>query len=473
MAVLQFACQAYQSQSLPLDAQQCINMFVERSPKDAKTQAPVFGCPGLYQFASCGTGPVYDMRLFNQLLYATTGTGLYTVNANGTATRVAGFTPANRPMVAQNATQIIVVDGVTGWVYTPSTSTLTALSGVANFNPARTVAYFDDYFILDIAGTNEFFFSALNDGTSYDALDVGSGDADPDLVLGVTTLHEQMLLLGGATTEFWWDTGAPPPALPFQRIPGTLMQRGMSAPLGFVKEDNTLFWLGDDGTFYRLQNLFPMRVSTHAMEATWGKYPTIADAFCFSYTQNGHKFIVLTFPSGNATWVLDLSTLLWHQRESWDSNNVNLGRWRGNCACTAYGHTLIGDAFTGQIGVADFNTYTEYGNTMLGLITSPPIQSDRLRVFMRRFELDVESGVGLASGQGSDPQVMLDWSDDGSREWSGTQYLLPMGKIGEYKKRLYRRRLGSFRNRVMRLQVTDPVRRNFIGFYADLSQGIA
>ena len=472
MAAVQFACQAYQSHALQLDAQQCINMYVEKSPKDAKSQVPVFGSAGLNNFATCFAGPgaVYDIRVVTGQTYAVTSHGLYLIVGAGSADLLAGFTPAGRTGVANNDTQIEIVDGTNTWCYDIPSATLNTLTGGANVYPANTVAYFDDYFLLDRAGTNFVDYSALSDGTSFDGLDFFSADADPDIVLGVSAVHEQLLIIGSKTIEFWWDAGAL--NQPFQRIQSTLLQRGMAAPLAFVQEDNTLFWLGNDGIFYRLQNFFPLRVSQHAMEAAWQTYSTMTDVFCFSYTQEGHKFIVLTFPSAPATWVLDLSTMLWHQRESWDANDTSYGRWRGNCACYSFDQILIGDAYTGQIGIADFNVFTEYGNTMRGLITSPPIQEDRRRIFLKRFELDVTSGVGLTSGQGENPIVVLDWSDDGGVTWNTQQVLLYMGRKGEYTKRLYRRRLGQSRSRVLRLQTTDPVRRNFIGFYSDAQAGI-
>jgi hypothetical protein len=76
-----------------------------------------------------------------------------------------------------------------------------------------------------------------------------------------------------------------------------------------------------------------------------------------------------------------------------------------------------------------------------------------------RLEIVLESGVGLTSGQGSDPQLMLDKSDDGGKTWDS----LPnkdIGSIGEYRKRVVWNRLGSARQRVYRASVSDPVRVN-------------
>lgn len=79
----------------------------------------------------------------------------------------------------------------------------------------------------------------------------------------------------------------------------------------------------------------------------------------------------------------------------------------------------------------------------------------------QRLELVFEQGVGIPQGQGSDPQVMLDWSDDGGRSWSAQRFR-SMGKIGEYRRRTVWNQLGQARDRVYRYQVSDPVRRTLI-----------
>jgi len=74
--------------------------------------------------------------------------------------------------------------------------------------------------------------------------------------------------------------------------------------------------------------------------------------------------------------------------------------------------------------------------------------------------------------QGADPQIMLSVSDDGGRTFSLLQKWRSMGKLGEYTKRLRWLKMGQFRQRQIRLEVTDPVRRNIVGVYTDVSEGL-
>lgn len=150
----------------------------------------------------------------------------------------------------------------------------------------------------------------------------------------------------------------------------------------------------------------------------------------------------------------------------------SLDRYRGSVGINWGGFVLIGDAFSGVVGQADFESFTEYGNIMEVVMTSPPVHSDRKRVFVDRIEIDVESGVGLVEGQGSEPQWMLDWSKDGARTWGPLQIWRSMGRLGEYLTRLRWLKLGASRQWVFRLRSTDPVRRVIIGAYIDSREGM-
>ena len=406
MAQVQFASQAYQARSSQLIRQQCINAFVETSPKDAKTPVPVYGTPGLSLFSGMGTstGPILGMHVMGDNLYVVSGNQLFQVTKQDALNAVNAGVPAASTLLGttsfggsllsmdDNTRQLVMVDGSVGWVYQPgglnqvttatgnagdttvttniigtitsgdtlaipldsgATFTTTATSSVAGagtpiplaaalpsqvspgaliidpsvtlaridapaFQPASTVAFMDGYFCFDAAGTRQWFISGLNDGTQYSGLDFAEASASSSYVRRVMTFHEQVLIFTDKTIEVWWDTGNV--SFPFQRYDAALIARGIAAPLAACAEDNTVFWLGEDGIFYRLNGFNTQRVSTFAMEHAWAQYPLrYLDASCFVLDQEGHKFIVLQFQSGCATWVYDIAVGLWHERQSYGS----------------------------------------------------------------------------------------------------------------------------------------------------------
>lgn len=408
MAELQWAAQAYQARSPQLLNQQAINCFVESTPKEGKTTMPVYGIPGLSLFSRMGNGPIIGLHIMNNDLYILSGPQLWTIPwsevqgiTTGQAvvatfigtTGLGGFTS-----MADNAEQLVMVDGSSGWIYQPGglnivttvsqvatgttlvanltgtvesgdtlqipldngtmftavasattaggdgvtldfagyplpdsvtagavvidpTNTLAKITAEA-FQPADTVRYFDGYFVFNQHQARQFFISGLGDGTQYSGLDFATATAGSDMTIAIEVYHEQLLVFCQFHTEIWWDSGNV--SFPFQRYDAALIARGLSAPYCVVSDDNTVFWMGEDGIYYRLNGFAPTRISTFAMEHAWAQYPQkVLDASGFVLDQEGHKFIVLNFPSGSQTWVYDIAVSgelgrpMWHQRESY------------------------------------------------------------------------------------------------------------------------------------------------------------
>jgi hypothetical protein len=454
-----FATTSYKSPSLPVSAQRCVNMYAEKQPPDAKTDVAVFGHPGIISWATCGVGPVRGAHKMASTPYFVSGTRLYSVSSTGVATDLGGSISGTGPVsMDDNGSQLVITNGTNGYLY--STTLGFTLITDADFNAADTVQFFDQRFYFDWKNTNKFFGSDLLDGTSYNALVFASAEARPDNVKAVV-LNKQILLVFGETNiEPWQDIGAA--NMPLERVPGVVIERGLAAPRATAKEDNAVFFLGDDRRFYRLDGLTPIGISTPAIDAEWQSYSVVSDAYCLSYAWNGHKFVVIHFVAANTTWVYDISTGLWHERESWDINGRSRGRWMANCTVNAYDKQLIGDGYSGAIGYLDNSTYTEFGTTTQALCTSPPIHSDRKRLFIAKLEMDIEAGVGIATGQGSDPQWMMRNSKDGGRTYTNLQKWRSAGAIGQYRTRLRWLRLGQARERVFELTTTDPVKRTII-----------
>lgn len=457
------AINSAQARALPLSAQRLVNLFPEVQAPDAKSKLALFGTPGLATFVTVGTGPIRGLHTMAGLLYAVSGTELYKITAGGVATLLGSVQgTANVVMDANSAQQLAIVSDNKTYVATPST-----LAEITDpeFAGASSVAMMDNYAVFTQADSARFFISALADATSFDSLDFATAEAAPDNLVRVIADHREVMLFGESTTEIWYNSGASP--FPFERVTGAVMERGCAAKLSPAKADNAVFWLGDDKIAYRAHGYTPTRISTHPLEEAWGKYSTVSDAIGFTYSQRGHTFYALTFPTPGVTWVFDVATGLWHERMSGES-----GRWRANGCAVAFGNTYVGDATTGKIYRVDLDTYTEGGETIRRIAQGAPIHAETKRAFMSRVEVEFEAGIGLTTGQGSDPQAMLQWADDGGRTWSSERWAA-IGKIGEHRNRARWTRLGSFRERTLRLTVSDPVKVSIIAANVDVTGSIA
>ena len=101
---------------------------------------------------------------------------------------------------------------------------------------------------------------------------------------------------------------------------------------------------------------------------------------------------------------------------------------------------------------------------------APHLSDEQGWLYYERLQLDLESGVGLTDGQGEDPQVMLQWSDDGGHTWS-REHWVSAGRGGAYTWRALWRRLGRSRDRVFRLVISDPVKVTWIDAFMEMERG--
>jgi hypothetical protein len=465
---IQWAINSYQARALPLSAQQIINLYAEAAPKDAKSPVVLYGTPGIKDFAtSVGDGPIRGARNFAGTLFAVSGNTLYSVDSAGAATSIGAINTSTGPvsMSHNQATtaELIIVDGTDGWLYDATNGLVQITDG--DFFAADVVDFQDQYFVLVRKGTGQFFLSNLNAGAIYTATDIATAEGDPDNLVALISNRRELWLFGTETIEIWFNSGNVD--FPFSRFEGGFIERGCAAAFSIAEDGNLVFWLGEDLIFYSADSYHTLvRISQHGIEEALRKYPIVDDACAFIYTMAGHKFYVCTFPAEGATWVYDITTGLWHERHSF-----GMERWRVSVHVEAYGKHLVGDFEKGRIGELDLDTFEEYGEVMQGQATGPVVYADRKRIFHHRFELDIEAGTGLTTGQGSDPQVWLDWSDDGGHTWSARKPFRSMGKIGAYMQRLRWMSLGSARQRIYRLTVSDPVKRSIIAAHLDAEAG--
>jgi hypothetical protein len=361
--------------------------------------------------------------------------------------------------VINNLTQVMIVDSADyrGYIYTPSTTTFAQITHV-DWPTASQAVYQDGYFIVMKPDTDEFYISANEDGTTWDAADFIRAEGSPDLGVALVSEKRELWYFQEATTEIFYNSGDA--TFPFERIQGAYMNMGCAAAFSVASLDNSLFWLGRDkrgrNIVLRASGYTPQRISTHPLEYQIESYSDVSDAFAYAYQQEGHTFYVLTFPTGNATWVYDASTGLWHERQSFDG--LTDRRHLANCYSFCFNKHLVGSWQDGNLYELDLDTYDDNGQMIKRIRAGQHMHNDRKRVFYHKFELDMEFGVGLDGGaQGEDPQAMLRFSDDGGHTWSNEKWA-SFGKIGERKKRVFWRKLGQSRDRIFEVKITDPVK---------------
>jgi hypothetical protein len=479
MAKFPFIGGSYQARSSFFDTQRTVNLYPEISKSaTSKSIAALYGCPGTYLWTTLAGSFVRGMLVVNaNLSVIAVGVNVYAVTAAKVATLVGTIDTAMTPArMASNGTTVMIVTGSHGYFYTPSSGAFVQITD-ATFTGADTVTFIDGYFAFNKPNTGQFQITNLY-STSIDPLNFATAEGSPDNLLSLLADHRELWLFGETSTEVFFNSGNA--NFPFERIQGAFIEQGCAAKFSPAKLDNTVYWLAADergkGTVQRAQGYQPQRVSNHALEYAIAKYSRIDDAFSYTYQQEGHMFYVLTFPTANATWCYDSATDEWHERAWRDPADGSLNRHRSSCQMQFAGLTLVGDWQNGNIYVLDLDTYTDNGGILPCFRQSPYVASDTNKLmFFNKLWVDMEVGVGingLSTTIGTNPKVVLDWSDDGGNTWSNEVHC-DLGKIGERKARAVFRRLGRSRSRTFRLAVSDPVKRVFIAADVEATEGVS
>jgi hypothetical protein len=458
---------------LAADSTECINLYLEKNSTAGKSQYTLYGTPGKKLFVDCVGDKCRGLFTSSkERLFAVVGKTLYEIDILGTATSRGTINTTNSDICfAENEFQLMFVDGIEGWVFTYATNALTQITSDEYFSGTHVINK-DGYFIQNKINTNEFYFSSYQDGTVWDASDYYTAEGSGDNINAVGKVNNEAWIFGQNSVEVWYATGDA--TNPFTRTNQGSSDVGLAAPRSVASNTNSIFWLGagaqGHGIVWMASSYQPTRISTHAIEYTIGQISDITDARGYCYQNEGHFFYVLNFTIGNKTLVYDMTTGLWHER---GILNLNTGLNDGHDGIAhAYfnNKNYVGTGNDGKIWELSMDTYTDNNSTIKRVFTFPHIAQENKYITFNSLEIEVERGQGLDGAlttQGNNPKMMLRFSDDGGFTWTGYK-TANMGKMGQYKTRVAWDRLGTSRDRVFQISVTDPIKVCLIDAYADI-----
>lgn len=443
---------------------QCV--YVEYRQNGEKSQVVAFGTPGLSLFSAPSIYPTRGKPILfdtNNLIYLVQNDKLWEVNNAGVATiRGTLSTSSGFVVMAHNGFSILIVDGTYGYYYNPTTLAFTQIVAAAFPSNPTSVTFLDGYYLVSKGMTGQYNRDSLyNAGPAWlgSALDFAVAESAPDNLVRVTNDHSQLILLGASTTEF--HGASPDPNEPFIRIEGATCEWGLAAIASLVKFDNSIAFLARNilgqVTVIRLNGYQPQRISNSDLESLINKYAVVEDARGYSYMLNGHPMYVLTFPSAGFSWLYDGSTSIWTSLKSF-----NITRHRTEFAVDFLGKTIATDYENGNLYIIDETVYTDNGDMIEREIIGEHWDSpDLVREPIYQIRADMETGVGLVSGQGENPQIMLQCSKDRGKTW-GAERWRPFGRMGE-NPTVDWNRWGQARNWTFKMRMSDPVRFVMLG----------
>ena len=382
-----FIGQAYESRSIPVANQSCINLYPETEPGMARAVITLQSVSGTATFSTVNSDESSTIRAMRfsellQKLYVVTDKKLYEVSSDGSATEL-GNIGVGEVSMSDNGDEIVIVNGTTYYVWNG-----VGLQIVANGANATDVTFQDGYIIFTEGNSDRFRWSSVNDALTINALDFLSSNASPDILVGIAQVERRLWLFGTDSITIWYNGGGDPT---WSLVDGGSSNGfGLSSPKGKVVQDSRIFWCSNDGRIYTNNGYTPQRVSTFGVENSLRKYGDLSDCEASEWSENGHKFISFSFPKNNATWVFDVAVGMWHQRASTPQGNKV---WNAVDVTRAWNRNLVGSRTAGVVGELVVDTFQEYGDDMSARRVSPTIHANQNVLTHDRLELYFESGT--------------------------------------------------------------------------------
>ncbi len=356
--------------------------------------------------------------------------------------------------------------GSTGGIGSEAFPTLAGLNG----------AYLDGYFVVPQPNTTTYHISAINNGLSWDAADVGVKESYPDHIRAVMAQNEQLYTWGTETFEVWQNTGGGlvnnVAQFPFQRMDGASQKFGIVSTWSPIAIGGQIFFLGANRegqiVAYVLNGFTPQRISTHAEESQWNALGAPVNVISYGYTEEGHTFWV--FSISGQTWHYDLATGAWGQRYAWNGSTYTQypTNYHTFVAQFGTGKHITGGMLNGKLYESSVNIYSDDGNDIAWQRALPPLYNNGNQIYLGRVELEMETGT-VASGPA--PTITLDWSHDRGHTFINAE-AASIGIAGDNTKRVFWINNGSGRYPIPRFSGVGQSKVALVDAEIELALGV-
>ena len=421
--------------------EEIINLFAEVQSPNAKKTVTLLGTSGVKEYLTLPSN-ILGQSVFNGELFIVTSSKLYKIKYNSVHELGDVEFPIDQQVYfANNGVHLVLTNG-RSFYYTED-------DGVQEithtfYQSSSFVTYQDGYFIFTKAESGEFFISKLY-SVDFLGTDYATAESLPDKLLRVVSLNQQLWLIGEYSVEVWYNSGGLD--FPFSRIGGATSKIGCLDANTIQIVDNSLMFLGSNGSVYKTRGYTPTVVSnikvTTEVSRQENKLTTGA------YTEEGHSFYLLHLK--DQTLVFDTLTSLWHTRQS------NLSRWIVNYPLNL--GTTIYAVKDNKLLKVGLEYPMELEENIMRTMVFPPINKGVEAFIISAFTLDVQVGKSLIN---KERFAYLSVSKDGGETYR-FEHSKSIGKVGEFLKKVTWRQLGRGINFVLKVSIIADVQIKIVG----------
>lgn len=390
-----------------------------------------------------GTGPGIDRGGINWsgVCYRVMGTKLVSIAADGTTTTIGDVGGSGQVRMTYSFTHLAIASSGQLWLYDGA-----ALNQVVDIDLGTCidVAWADGYF-MSTDGTN-LVVTELTNPFSVNPLKYGSSEIDPDPVLGLLKLRNEIYVLNRNTIEVFTNIGGD--LFPFQRIEGGQIQKGVIGTHACCVFEETIAFLGggrnEGPSIYIGFHSQVMRIASREIDQIIETYTEaqLAQVVMEAHIDDGLSLLVINFP--DRTFVYDMTSSKLVEEPVWYvliSGLQETGIYRARNLVYCYDKWLCGDPTSTKHGFITDTVSTHYGDIVRWEFGTMIVYNEGRGAIFHELELVCLTGrVAL----GIEPQMSTSYSTDGM-SWSQERYI-NLGKIGERNKRIVWMQQGMMRN---------------------------
>ncbi|MEM1103534.1 MAG: hypothetical protein AAGH48_05465 [Pseudomonadota bacterium] len=410
------------------------NWYVQPIKDDAakRSRAVLLPTPGLTPLVDMGAavrGLYAEPGVRGGLLHAIAGDTLYSVSSSWATTSI-GSVVSSTGEVQMTGLRDRLFALVNGNVFRWDGTTLSQVTDPDLPSSVTSVEVFVQRLFVTQAD-DTISWSATLDGTSWEALGFATAEQAPDAAMRLFRVGSQLIVAGEKSFEFWRATGDN--ALPAANVTASAIEesQGLIGPNAICKLGDKTMFVGGNRSCYAAQGIgLTMLPANPELEDQLQAMSEAdqAKTTCWAYRDGAHEFFVVR-PFGQPAQVLDLSTQLSASRKSFGATD-----WKVRFHAKVYGQDVVALEGSNWLFRLDPDVYTDDGKSVERIAT--------VRVGFENFEtigslaLDARAYARPASGQGSNPQFMVDISSDGisDRDHKRGEMVMGLGSDGEYRK---------------------------------------
>jgi hypothetical protein len=415
-----------------------------------------------------GTGPGADRGGINWRgkCYRVMGTKLVEVASSGAVTVLGDVGGPVNSFVTFDYSfdQLAIASG--GRLYYWNEITLTQVTD-PDLGVVLDVVWVDGYFMTT---DGEFLIvTELSDPTQVNPLKYGSSEVDPDPVVALLKLRNEIYALNRNTIEVFDNVGGD--FFPFQRIDGAQVQKGVVGTFACCVFIEAIAFLGSGRNeapgIYVAANATASKISTQEIDEVLLQYTEaqLSTVKLEARNDKAHQHLYIHLP--DRTLVYDAAATQELGQQVWftlTSSTVGFSQYRARDMVYAYDKWLVGDPQSNNVGFLVDNIGTHWGEIVYWEFGTLIVYNESNGAIFNELELVSLTGrVAL----GSDPIISTSYSVDGMA--FSQERPLRVGTTGNTTKRLAWFQQGHMRNwRIQRFRGTSQAHLSFARLEAQI-----